>query len=87
MQIEPMMKAGSSRGKQGALIHGVDVEGRIYSQSLYLISISSGNKSMCGTACGQRSAGWAHMPKDAINCERCIKAIERAEQAKQGGAK
>lgn len=79
MQIQPMMKAGSSQGKQGAVVHGMNVEG------MKPWHIGALTKAMCGTACGPRSAGWAHMPNELINCDRCKKAIARAPQeAKQG---
>jgi hypothetical protein len=81
MQIQPMMKAGSSRGKQGAVVHAMDVEGKKPWE------IGALTKAMCGTVCGPRSAGWAHMPKEQINCVRCEKAIARATQAAKQGEK
>lgn len=84
MKIQPFMKAGSSRGKQGTVVHGIDVDGirhRI-DNSGWISDVSYAAKSLCRTSCGPRSAGWCHMSKESVNCERCLKAMERLKRLK-----
>lgn len=78
-RVEPMMKAGRSMGGQGAVVHGMDVGDK------NPLQIGNGTKALCGTSCGPRSAGWAHMPNLQVTCERCAKTAQRAAQAAQEG--
>jgi hypothetical protein len=35
---------------------------------------------VCGTAPGDRSAGWSEYPSLAVTCPKCLKKIARLEQ-------